>query len=73
MKPRVKKAYKHITAFLLQPHIRDKFIDNNLGIALYNLPMSLLLFTSFDYYKADISSNRQILWVEEGHKYEDDK
>ena len=73
MKPRVKKAYECITAFLLQPHIRDKFIDNNLAIALYNLPMSLYIFASFNYYNANISKSRQILWAEEGHKYEDDK
>ena len=71
MKSRVKTAYKNVTAFLLQPHTRDAFIDRNLAVALYNAPMSLFIFASFDYYQANISLNRRILWTEEGYRYEE--
>lgn len=71
MESRIKEAYKNVTAFLLQPHFRDQFIDKNLAIALYNTPLSLYIFAYGDYYKADISQNRKILWMEEGHKYEE--
>ena len=71
MKSRVKTAYKNIAAFLLQPHTRDAFIDRNLAVALYNAPMSLFIFASGEYYKADISVNRNTVWMEEGHKYEE--
>lgn len=71
MEHRIKEAYKNVTAFLLQPHCRDQFIDKDLAIALYNTPLSLYIFICKDYYTADISQNRKILWIEEGHKYEE--
>lgn len=70
MESRVKEAYKNVTAFLLQPHFRDQFVDKHLAIALYNTPLSLYIFVCSDFCKADISRNRKILWIEEGHKYE---
>ena len=70
MESRVKKAYKSVTAFLLQPHFRDQFLDKNLAIAMYNTPLSLYIFVCRDYYKADISQNRKALWLEEGRKYD---
>ena len=73
MKSRVEKAYKSIAAFLQQPHFRDEFLDNHLAIALYSNPLSLYIFASNVYFKADIRQNRKPLWEEEGYKYEDDK
>ena len=73
MESRVEKAYKNVTAFLLQPYIRDQFLDERIAIALYNPPMSLYIFVGYDYFKATVSSNRKDLWAEEGYKYEDDK
>ena len=73
MKSRVEKTYKNIAAFLQQPHFRDEFLDKHLAIALYSNPLSLYIFVSNMYFKADIKQNRKLLWEEEGYKHEDDK
>lgn len=73
MECRIEKAYKNVSAFLLQPHIRDQFLDNHLAIALYNTPLSLYIFVSSIYFKADIKQNRKLLWEEEGYKHENGK
>lgn len=71
MEHRIKEAYKNVTAFLLQPHFRDIFMDRDLAVAMYNTPLSLYIFVCNDFFKADISRNRKILWIEEGRKYEE--
>jgi hypothetical protein len=73
MKSRVEKAYKSITAFLQQPHFRDEFLDKHLAIALYSNPLSLYIFVSNIYFKADIKQNRKLLWEEEGYRCENGK
>ena len=73
MKSRVEKAYKNTIAFLQQPHFRDEFLDKHLAIALYSNPLSLYIFVSNIYFKADIKQNRKLLWEEEGYKHENDK
>lgn len=73
MNCKVNKAYKNIVSFLWQPHHRDEFLDKHLAIALYSNPLSLYIFVSNIYFKADIKQNRKPLWEEEGYKHEDDK
>ena len=73
MKSRVEKAYKNTIAFLQQPHFRDEFLDKHLAIALYSNPLSLYIFVSNIYFKADIKQNRKPLWEEEGYRHEDGK
>lgn len=73
MNCKVNKAYKNIAAFLQQPHFRDEFLDKHLAIALYSNPLSLYIFVSNIYFKADIKQNRKLLWEEEGYKHEDGK
>lgn len=73
MNRRINQAYKHATAFLLQPHFRDEFLDKHLAIALYSNPLSLYIFVNNIYFKADIKQNRKPLWEEEGYKHEDGK
>ena len=72
MERRIREAYKHVTAFLLQPHIRDQFLDEQIAIAFYNPPMSLYLFVGYGYFKATVSNNRKDLWAEEGYRCEED-
>lgn len=69
----IDKAYKHVIAFLLQPHFRDPYMDKHVGITLYSKPLSLFMFSFNGYFKTSISLNRAEVWVEEGYKYEDDK
>ena len=73
MRSRIEKAYKNTTAFLLQPHIRDQFLDERIAMALYNPPMSLYIFVGYGYFKATVSNNRKDLWAEEGYRHEDGK
>lgn len=73
MNCKVNKAYKNIAAFLQQPHFRDEFLDKHLAIALYSNPLSLYIFVSNIYFKADIKQNRKPLWEEEGYKHENGK